>query len=177
MTNNAPDVIVLRIVDGWRIVLLPNSFKFGVFDETGERHPAAPFSSMEDAENAIQRARRAKATSDKRSLSIKAITTKGVAVTVTGIHGGHGRVTYSPRDADTADTLYPDMPIVRQFLFRIAELRAEMDTLGTLLRKAGVSTRRNSYGSVDPERLSQMLDRLEEDFQKATKAAEDAAAL
>ena|SRR3990167_1057398 len=99
-----------------------------------------PYDSYALACDAIDRREKTRATVKREKLSLAVITDNGEAVTLTGIHAGHGGYLSSPalKTARWNTTLYPDTSMVRQLLAEHERAEEEVSRLNGELYKVRI---------------------------------------
>jgi len=90
-----------------------------------------PYDSYALACDAIDRREKTREAVKREKLALAVISAEGEAVTLTGIHAGHGGYLSSPaiKAARWNTTLYPDTPMVRRLLAEQARAEEEVSRL------------------------------------------------
>ncbi len=134
------------------------------------------FRSKAESEEAIRNALAAKAKSVPVNIAV--VRRDGVSATLTGINRNTGWVIMKPDDRASRfsdfNEAYPDLPVVKELLTKIAEKEAELAELTIPLKEMAISFS-IAHGRISPDQYAGKVGILNERATKAYEAAQEMA--
>lgn len=145
----------------WTITVQGPEFDSSRYDAT--------FRSLRDAQEEITK--RVRDTNTLKSqnvrLSITALDHNGNMVQIDRINRSTGKTM-----GTDSNHIYPDVTWLREALRRRAQLRREIEQIGTLLAGFEVRTTRTSHSRIDVVNYHKVVEALRNEFDKATEKAQ-----